>query len=176
VETTRNVTLPGTSRCETSQGTSVWPRGRQPRWHPAWPARQNSNPLFAINRLPATIETQVLLNSSLFDRCDDVNQRDMGSLCGSETRNRLTFSTLPITGRKRFVAIALMLLGFCSLGGAQTSGSAPASVGIQPFGTYTTGFDNIGLSDLSVHIDIPLFTHKARGATAGTSFTCTMTP
>ena len=35
-------------------------------------------------------------------------------------------------------------------------------VGIQPFGTYTQSFDQISMSDLGIHMDIPLYEHHAR--------------
>jgi RHS repeat-associated protein len=41
-------------------------------------------------------------------------------------------------------------------------------IGIQPYGTYATSqIDKINLADLGVHIDIPLYSHAARGAIAG---------
>jgi len=43
------------------------------------------------------------------------------------------------------------------------------TVGIQPFGSYTSGFDQINLADLGVHIDIPLFEHHSRGKAFGDS-------
>jgi YD repeat-containing protein len=43
------------------------------------------------------------------------------------------------------------------------------TIGIQPYGTYAVDFDQINLADLSVHIDIPLFEHKARGPNFGTA-------
>lgn len=46
-------------------------------------------------------------------------------------------------------------------------GQAQTTVGIQPLGSYAVNFDQINLADLSVHIDIPLFKHKARGTNAG---------
>ena len=47
--------------------------------------------------------------------------------------------------------------------------SCQTTVGIQPFGTYQGSIDQINLADLSVHVDIPLFVHKARGANMGDS-------
>jgi hypothetical protein len=41
------------------------------------------------------------------------------------------------------------------------------TVGIQPLGSYTSGFDQVSLSDLGVHIDIPLFSQKGRGQEGG---------
>ena len=43
------------------------------------------------------------------------------------------------------------------------------TVGIQPFGSYQGTIDQINLQDLGVHIDIPLYVHKARGANNGLS-------
>jgi RHS repeat-associated protein len=44
-----------------------------------------------------------------------------------------------------------------------------ATVGLQPHGSYTEDFDRINLANLRMHIDIPLFVHKSRGASNGIS-------
>jgi RHS repeat-associated protein len=45
---------------------------------------------------------------------------------------------------------------------------AQATVGIQPLGTYQVNqLDTISMSDLGLHISIPLYLHKARGASNG---------
>ena len=46
---------------------------------------------------------------------------------------------------------------------------AQTTVGIQPYGSYQGTIDQINLADLSLHIDIPLFEHKARGRNMGIS-------
>jgi RHS repeat-associated protein len=61
---------------------------------------------------------------------------------------------------KIIVAIAA-IVGLSALGFAQTT------VGIQPFGSYTSNVDQVNLSDLGIHIQIPLFQHHARGAGMG---------
>src|SRR6266851_2725294 len=42
--------------------------------------------------------------------------------------------------------------------------SSQTTIGIQPFGSYTSDFDKINLATVVPHIDIPLYVHKARGA------------
>ena len=41
------------------------------------------------------------------------------------------------------------------------------TVGIQPFGTYTTGLDQINVGDLGIHIEIPLYSRAERGLQTG---------
>ena len=38
------------------------------------------------------------------------------------------------------------------------------SLGLQPYGSYSKGFDTISVYGLAPHIDIPLYTHAARGS------------
>jgi RHS repeat-associated protein len=46
------------------------------------------------------------------------------------------------------------------------------TVGIQPLGSYqATPIDTVSLSDLGVHISLPLYTHKARGKSHGLAVT-----
>jgi hypothetical protein len=46
--------------------------------------------------------------------------------------------------------------------------NAQTTIGVQPNGSYTaSGLDQVSLSDLGVHIDLPLFNHQGRGADMG---------
>jgi len=55
--------------------------------------------------------------------------------------------------RPKFPLVSLLMLALVSLTVAAT---AQTTVGIQPFGSYTSGLDQISLADLGIHIDIPL--------------------
>lgn len=43
-------------------------------------------------------------------------------------------------------------------------------VGIQPFGTYTQGVDQVSIGDLGLHVAIPLYSHGERGSGTGLAF------
>ena len=47
---------------------------------------------------------------------------------------------------------------------------AQSSVGIQPFGTYASDFDQINVGTLAIHIDIPLYVRKGRGEGTDSGF------
>jgi len=61
------------------------------------------------------------------------------------------------TSVKRFLAFLIVLSIF------HCSSSGQTSVGIQPYGTYSNGFDDINVGTLDVHFEIPLFVHQGRG-------------
>jgi YD repeat-containing protein len=62
----------------------------------------------------------------------------------------------------RTVVLLQVVLLTAALSGKQAN--SQTTVGIQPFGSYSNGgFDQISQSDLGIHVDIPLFQHKARG-------------
>ena len=81
----------------------------------------------------------------------------------------------PIEKSRRYHAVVLTrTLIILALADLLASSSAlafcQATVGIQPLGTYQAGsFDTVSLSDLGVHISIPLYSHKARGERNGIS-------
>ena len=60
-----------------------------------------------------------------------------------------------------FSLLALLLLTHSS--------ESQTTIGLQPLGSYSSGVDSVNLADLGIHVDIPLFSHSARGKGMGAS-------
>jgi hypothetical protein len=81
-----------------------------------------------------------------------------------------TLKTSGLAIYPRFLSFLGKLLTVAAVVGLQALGHAQATVGIQPLGSYAnSGTDLISQSSLGVHIDIPLFQHRARGNGMGTT-------
>lgn len=75
--------------------------------------------------------------------------------------------TWPRAAFRLYVLTNLALLGaflWCS-----ASSQAQSTGVVLPFGSYQGHFDLVNLANGGLHIDIPLFTHKARGVHSGVS-------
>ena len=66
-------------------------------------------------------------------------------------------------GTSRYLIFSL----FCSAPIFSSSLQGQTTIGIQPFGTYTTGLDQISVGDLGIHIEIPLYSRAERGSQTG---------
>jgi RHS repeat-associated protein len=61
--------------------------------------------------------------------------------------------------------LRILLITFCgAVIATPCSLRGQATVGIQPFGTYTKDLDQINVGTLGVHVEIPLFSRKERGS------------